>query len=304
MPDPVVASNSSGRSSEQSDRLLDSMWSENKNETISLKVDVDENIPEGKLSNSTAVAVVIGNSSYQGGMPNVDYAVRDAMVMRQYLIRTLGYDKKNIIFEKNVTSGDFRNIFGSPSNPQGKLHNYARKNSEVFIYYSGHGAPGPDGKAAYLVPVDAKADYIANNGYPVDFFYTMIEKLNASKVTVVLDACFSGDSGGGQLFEKISPALVKNIRAIKNVKNCTIFSAADKDQVSVWHPEKRHGLFTYYFLKGLSGAADKSKNKQITVAEMKTYLHDEVSYWAQRIANRKQTPLVTGDENSVLTELR
>lgn len=275
---------------------------------LDLSVDVDACIPRGRIQRPYAVAVVIGNQRYarqQRGIGDVAYAERDAAVMKKYLQQVMGFDPKNIIFGLDVTSGDLRSIFGSKDRPRGKLHNYVRAGeSEVFIYYVGHGAPGPKGNTAYLVPVDAEIDYIANNGYPLDLFYSVLENLPAKNLTVVLDACFSGDSGGGPLFKKISPAMLKNVQPVQKLANCVIFSSAARDQVSTWYPAKRHSLFTYFFLKGLGGAADHNGDKQITAGEMQAYLGREVPYWARREANRVQTPLVAGAAETVLAQLR
>lgn len=275
---------------------------------LTLKVDVDVNIPRGAIKRPYAVAVVIGNQNYarqNRGVGDVRWAGRDARVMQKYLVEVLGYDPKNIVYATDTTSGDLRNIFGSKDNPRGKLYNMVRKGeSEVFVYYVGHGAPGPDGRSAYLVPVDAEADFIVNNGYPLDLFYQVMRDLPAKSKTVVLDACFSGDSPAGALFKNISPAMVRNVRAIQDVENSVIFSSADKDQVSTWYNAKRHSMFTYFFLKGLGGEADADRNKSITAGEMQAYLGKEVPYWAQREANRSQTPLMTGKAESVMVELR
>jgi len=270
--------------------------------------DVDADIPAGKLARPYGVAVIIGNQNYAAqnkGIANVDFAGRDAKAMRDYVEKVMGYDPKNIIYQLDASSGDLRNIFGSKENPQGMLHNFIRGGeTEVFVYYVGHGAPGPDGKTSFLVPVDAKADYIANNGYPLDLFYQVLDKLEVRNLTVVMDACFSGDSAGGPLFSKISPAMLKTAKPVREMADSVIFTSADKDQVATWYQEKRHSLFTYFFLKGLRGEADANKDKSITAGEMKEYLAKEVPYWAQREANRKQNPLVVGKASAVLAELR
>jgi hypothetical protein len=56
--------------------------------------------------------------------------------------------------------------------------------------------------------------------------------------------------------------------------------------------------------KGLQGAADTDKDKSITVGEMKKYVSENVSYWAQRLHNRIQTPAFSGDERRVLARVR
>jgi hypothetical protein len=58
--------------------------------------------------------------------------------------------------------------------------------------------------------------------------------------------------------------------------NITVFSAGSGAEYAVpWH-EKRHGLFTYYLLKGLRGDADKNNNKILTVDELKNYINEMV----------------------------
>ena len=108
----------------------------------------------------------------------------------------------------------------------------------------------------------------------------------------------------GPLFKNISPAMLKTVKPIRDVINTTVFCAAGKDQVATWYPEKRHSLFTYYFLEGLQGKADKDLNSVITVGEMGNYLKSEVKYMARRLSNRVQVPLVSGDENTIIVRLR
>ncbi len=312
VPEPVQKGAAMAVGAARSEELLATIagtGGPEENVTIDLEVDIEKQIPQGALENPYSVAVVIGNQRYarqNRGIGDVQYAERDAAVMKKYLTKVLGYDEKNIIHKNNLTSGDFRNIFGSAETRRGELHNYIhpKKTKEVFIYYSGHGIPAPDGTTAYLVPVDAQADLIANNGYNLELFYEVVENLKAAKVTVVLDACFSGDSMAGPLLKNISPAMVKTSDPAKEVANAAVFCGADKDQVCTWYPEKRHSTFTYFFLKGLGGAADINKDNTITVGEMKSYLAGEVPYWARRNSNRAQTPRITGDEAGILAKLK
>jgi hypothetical protein len=71
----------------------------------------------------------------------------------------------------------------------------------------------------------------------------------------------------------------------------TVFTSASGEQVSSWYPEKKHSLYTYYFLKGLKGAADQDGNQAITAEEIQSYVLDEVSYMARKLNSREQTPV-------------
>jgi hypothetical protein len=244
-----------------------------------------------------AVAVIIGNRNYfHRDIPIVRYAHRDAEAMKDYLINRLGYKPGNILFETDITKARFEALFGNDKNHKGRLFDYVRPGlTEVFIYYSGHGAPDPVSMQGYFVPVDCDPAAIAFNGYPLTLFYNNISKIGAKQVVVVLEACFSGGTSTGEmLVASASPFVIKAKPAPQVLKNTSILASSRSDQISSWYPEKQHGLFTYFFLKGLSGAADTNKNGIITLQELYEYVSDRtdgVPYWARRLhGGRVQEP--------------
>jgi len=274
-----------------------------------LEIDVDKNIPKTSLSNPDAIAVVIGNRRYQQpGVPSVDFAVWDATVVKKYLTDTLGYKEGNILFELNATQARFRAIFGTEKEHRGKLYNHVKSGkSDVFIYYSGHGAPDPESKQGYLVPVDCDPAVVKLNGYPISVFYNNLSKIPARSFTVVLDACFSGDSQSGQLLKNISPVFITVDNPLMTLPNATLFTSATGEQVSCWYPDKKHSLFTYFFLKGLQGAADVNDDKQVAISELEQFVTDKtegVPYYARRLHNRTQTPVVSGDKERVIVQFQ
>lgn len=270
-----------------------------------LSVDVDMNIPQGAKAGKYDIAVVIGNKTYGAGIPAVAYADRDARVMKEYVLRTMGFEEGNIIYAENASLSRFNEIFGTERDPKGRLHKYIKPNvSRVFIYYGGHGAPDLDSGDAFLVPVDGNPEYIRASGYRLQTFYDNLSKLPAKKITVVLDACFSGNTDNGMLFKGISPAMVKVKKEYRGPAGAVLMTSASVDQVSAWYPEKRHSLFTYYFLKGLQGEADNNKDGKITVGELSEYLKEQVPYMARRLKGLEQQPVVMGNAADVLAVLK
>ncbi len=271
-----------------------------------LSVDVDMNIPLGQKAGKFDMAVIIGNRNYAAsGSPNVEFANRDAQVMKEYLIRTLGYDPENILYAEDATLSKFNEFFGGERDHKGKLFRFVKeKTSSVFVYYVGHGAPDLETNEAYFVPVDANPRDLKSNGYRLQTFYDNLAKIPAKKMTVVLDACFSGNSEKGLLFKDISPALVKVKKEFQGPANAVLITSAAVDQVSTWYREKRHSLFTYYFLKGLQGEADINKDLKITVGEMDHYLKEQVPYMARRLTGIEQQPVVTGNPADVIAVLK
>jgi len=264
-----------------------------------LSIDIEQDIPEG-VENKDAVAIVIGNKNYTNpDVPEVTFAHRDAAVVEQYLSKMLGY--REVIVETDATQGKFFALFGTEKK-DGKLQDYVKEGeSDVFIYYSGHGAPDPESKDGYFVPVDCDPAMVDVNGYSLALFYNKINNLGAKSVTVVIDACFSGSSDQGMLLKNISPVFIEVDESGQLADEVTVFTSSSGEQVSSWYPEKKHSLYTYYFLKGLKGSADGDEDRSVTAEEIQSYVLDEVSYMARKLNSREQTPgLKTLDEEKVL----
>lgn len=265
-------------------------------------VDLDINFPKNKTGNPDAVAVLIGNSNYSfAKLPNVEYALNDINTIKKYLIQTLGFNEKNIIILEDATSARFNEVFGSEKTYTGKLFRYVKPGvSDVFIYYAGHGAPNLKNSGAYFVPVDVDPNYIETSGYALETLYQNLSKVPARGFTIVLDTCFSGNSAGGFLLKNVSPASIKVNNVLPALKNATIFTSSGRDEVSTWFHEKKHSLFTYYFLKGLQGAADRNKDATLHSSELLLYLSEQVPYMARRLGGVEQTPTLFQEKDSVV----
>ena len=274
-------------------------------ETISS--DIDSAIPNGKPAGKYDVAVVIGNANYSAtGTPNVDFAIHDAQVMKEYLVKAFGYASANIIYIENASLAKMYEVFGTSDNYQGKLYKWVKPGqSRVFIYYVGHGAPDQQSGEGYFVPVDANPQYISTNGYKLSTFYENLSKISAIKKTVVIDACFSGSSANGQLLKGVSGLTAR----LKSEPKATVaadllLTSAGMDQVASWYPDKGHSLFTYFFLKGIQGDADTNKDGNITMGEMKVWLNDQVPYMARRLTGNEQQPVILGKDGDELVVIR
>jgi len=257
-------------------------------------------IPSASAENKNAIAVVIGVQNYKNkDVPSVEYALNDAQLFKDYLQTALGCQEGNIIYLKDPTKADMEKVFGTSDNHAGQLSDYVKKGkSDVFVYYTGHGAPDLQTKKAYFVPSDTDPNYAKLGGYPLDVFYDNLSRLPARHISVVLDACFSGRSDKGMIISKASPLMIAPV--MPGSGNINVFSSSKADEVSSWYPEKRHSLFTYFFLKGLQGAADKNDDHALTAAELEEYVTENVPDMARRLYGRKQTPGFTGQKDKVV----
>ncbi|MBD3286077.1 hypothetical protein GF359_06180 [candidate division WOR-3 bacterium] len=274
---------------------------------IVLASDVDSINPEyGVTQDPNTIAVLMGASNYKhADVVKVEYALRDMYVMRDYLVKILGFQEENVFAIEDPVLSDLTTWFGTSMSPDGKLARKASVMSKprVFIYYSGHGVPSLATGDPFLVPTDCDPNYPEQGGYALRQLYENLEVLDAADVTVVIDACFSGSSPQGTLIKDASPLIMEPVEFQKQTPaEFTVITAAGGRQVANWLKTEKHGLFTYYFLKGLKGHADDGDN-QLTWGELKAYVESQVSKAAADL-DREQIPVFSGDEEKVILNLR
>ena len=264
-----------------------------------LIADIDNKIPASNMKNPDSIAVIIGNKDYEK-TDNVKYAINDALSMKRYIIDVLGYDQTNVFLIKNAKKGDFDTYFGTIENHRGILSTHVKPNkkSDVFIYYSGHGAVGANTKKGFLVPVEADPQRVELGGYSTETFYKNLSYINARSFTIILDSCFSGA-------KRVSPMKILWSHDKIKLKNGVLMTSSRGTQYSSWYEEKQHGLFTYFFLKGIqSKKADFNHDHEITLKELFQYVSDRsngVPYYSLRLNNIEQNPTISGqDYNRVL----
>ncbi len=262
--------------------------------------------PRQPGTNPDAVAVIIGNRTYGRQVPPVEFAHQDADAWADFATGTLGVLPDNVITLKDASLKEMEAVLGNTRSHEGTLWRWSRPlESDLFIFYSGHGLPGQKDRQAYLLPVDTHPDRVELEGYPLTLLYANLEKMEARSVTVFIDACFSGQSPGGQLVRNASG--IRVVPAQQAPAAMAVISAARADQMASWDRAARQGLFTRHLLLGLNGAADQTRYGNadgfITLQEVHKYLDREMSYAARRQYGRTQQAAVFGDPNRVLIRL-
>lgn len=254
--------------------------------------------PQATGTNPDAVAVIVGVRNYKNpDVPIVEFALNDARVFKEYAVRALGVKPENIIFLGDPTKGDLERVFGNSHKPKGQLYNFLRKDkSDVFVFYSGHGAPDLASHEAYLVPSDADPKYVSMNGYSLQGLVDNLNALPARNVVLILDACFSGNSQAGTLIAQASPLIAVSVKP--KFGRVNVFASSGSDEISSWYQEKQHGMFTYFFLKSFQAIGQTSHDA--TAAAVHNYIADNLPPIARRLHGREQTPNFSGDGNLVL----
>ncbi len=253
--------------------------------------DVDKNIPTSTTVNKNTFAVVIGNENYQR-VTNVDYALNDAKVFAAYCRKTLGLPENNIRIYEDATYGTMLTAIDDIK----QISAAYKGNLNVIFYYAGHGIPNATNHNAYLLPVDvdgSRPDICLS----VAQLYKDLNSLNARKVVVFMDACFSGaQRGDGMLASSRGVALKVKDEAPQG--NMIVFTAATGDQTAYPYKEQKHGMFTYFLLKKL-----KETKGDVTLGQLCDFVQTQVGQQSIVLNGKSQTPTVI-PSRSIGTEWR
>ena len=266
-------------------------WHETDIITAQLTSSVDKNIPTNRKVNNR-FALVIGNEDYassQFGLQkeqNVDYAVNDAIVFEQYALKTLGVKKENMFSIIDATSG----IMSQEIKKVIKLTELEGKDAELIIYYAGHGFPD-DQKVPHLIPVDVSGGDLSR-AINLQELYKSLGNLKAKKVTVFLDACFTG--GGRESGLMASRGIKVKPKEGSLGGSLVVFSASSGDQSSLPFNKEKHGAFTYHLLKAL-----QDSEGDISYGNLYDAINIEVNKTTLRNQTMEQTPKVNTSQKVI-----
>lgn len=249
--------------------------------------DVDTNIPKTSQVNDNIFALIIGNENYtaiSGAVKEIDvpFAISDAASFEQYCLLTLGVPKENILFRRNGTGVQMQDDINRLCNTAATYPASDGRGAQVMVYYAGHGLCDNE-KNSYLVPVDVPGTQV-HMGVNLSDLYRRLGGLKGVRSTVVIDACFSGGARAGELLAARGIKVVPNPDVIAG--QLVVFSATSQAQTAFPYAEKRHGMFTYFFLKKLQEGGGSG----VGYGEMADYLQQQVVHYSTKLNNSTQTP--------------
>lgn len=250
----------------------------------SLSSDVDKNIPVSVEKRPNKLALIFGNENYAQSVNsevNVDYARRDAGIFYEYAVKTLGLVEENIYFKTDATSGTMNTEIDRVC----ELVKRMGSETELIFYYAGHGFPNEQTYAPYLIPVDVNATNLSS-AIQLKDVYKKLGATGAKKVTVILDACFSGGGRNQGLLVARSVRIKPKDEELTG--NVVVFSASSGEQTASPYHAQKHGIFTYYLLKKL-----KESNGAVNYGELDSYLRNQVGISSIRVNGKVQDPVTT-----------
>ncbi len=248
-------------------------------------------------------AVLFG-TNYTGngsGIPPLELCEEDAKLMEETLKQHGQFDEVKVLLGPMVTAS---NVRGALAAVGGK----ATAADTVALYFSGHGATqadasAPNGLRNTLVMFDRPhiTDLELN---------TWLRGIRSPKTVWIIDACYSGGiarkgnsiRGNGDV--PIDPSepgkVIENGDDAFYFQNKAIIGSSDSNETSIEIGGSiNHGLFTYYFSKGLDPEnGDLNKDKTVTVLEAFEWSARRVADHAKRF-NHRQHPQISGNASGI-----
>lgn len=247
------------------------------------KIDMTKGInaaPVTGKKNENIFALIIANEEYELAA-NVDNAINDGMVFKEYCLKTLGIPNNNVRYFENLSFGKMKKAI----NDMVEIASILKGDASVIIYYAGHGIPDNKTKNAYLMPVDADGSD-TDVCISLNDFYDKLNNSESKQCIVFLDACFSGAQRDGDMIMAARGVKLRPEEA-KPKGNTIVFSATSGDEAAYSYKDENHGLFTYFILKKL-----QETNGNVSLGDLADYLQKNVSLQSRLVNNNPQTPCV------------
>jgi hypothetical protein len=248
------------------------------------------------ISNQDALALIIGIADYKNTNALAVYADSDAQIFSDFATKALGIPANRVKTLVNKNADEAGMLLATKrwlarAAKQGK--------TDVYIFFAGHGLASEDGRKLYLLPYDGAPELLDDTAILRDRLFSDVAAANPRSVTVFLDTCYSGTTRGTDMLIASRPIA---IRALEQPipDNFTVMTAAAGDQTAKPLEEAKHGMFSYFLMKGMEGEADANNDNEITAGELHSYVQTNVI----QQSSGSQTPELQGDADRVLVRFQ
>jgi len=219
-------------------------------------------------------ALIVGINDYEH-VRGLNYAVEDALAMKNMLINVYGFSRNNV---RVLTNGE-----ATGSNIKKELHSLVKsvgENDRVVFYFAGHGeteALGLEGgDMGFLIPADGDAEDLYLTAIPMDELKRISNWSKAKHMLFLVDACYGGLAAmNTRSLASTSPNYLDKIS--EDISR-QIITAGGKEEQVLEKDDWEHSAFTKNLLSGLKEKrADYNDDGIITGAEIGMYVQEKVS---------------------------
>jgi tetratricopeptide (TPR) repeat protein len=220
-------------------------------------------------------ALLVGISKYAKPELSLQFADADASVFSKLLESPLGGSVPGgnvlLLTDQRATTAAVRNGF------QDFLKRRAGKNDTVVILIAGHGTVEvPGSKNAFILTYDSDPQDLKSTALGMDELQSLFEEQlsKVGRVLLFVDVCKAGTIGTIH-----NTTVASNVQQLGDIQGDLFGLLASRPrEVSLEGPEfgGGHGVFSYFVIKGLEGAADANQDGVVDADELIKYVSDQV----------------------------
>ena len=236
------------------------------------------NRPDVRDSMRKTLALVVGVSHYQDNVryPSLPYAADDARTVASTLSDPLQGNglAQRAVYQLIGSDATREKLSAAVSEIGGRM----RPGDQLILYFAGYGTRQPDGQASILLNQTDGADALT-----LKELGELLAPLAGEKV-VVLDCGFDGQ--GRSVRSGVEPpAAGVDGKALATASGGYALLSTTPQSTLVASEHLGSSLFSYHFVAGLRGAADRDENGVVDHEELAAYVRDkaiaESAYFGQ-----------------------
>ena len=218
-------------------------------------------------------AVIIGVDAYPPPFQSLRYAADDAKAIAQ-VFQDAGANV-TLMTPDSLIQPTKANVI-----EQLQRHAQLEVVDLLTVYLSGHGED--INGTGYFLPMDV-TDPLADSGLSLENLFAILNRANAKHRFVIVDAC------------RVAPKehFVAALSRYSEESNI-IFTACDSNQWAPEVPRLKHGLFTYFLLKGLGGGYQDrgaaGPDGTVTVLGLLDYVTRGIEDWHSHLSEDLRYP--------------
>jgi len=219
-------------------------------------------------------ALVVGINDYNN-IPNLNYAVEDALAIKNMLINEHGFPRKNVryLIDKEATQSNIKKELSN-------LMKNAGENDRVVFYFAGHGETAElgleEGDIGFLLPADGDTEDLYFSAIDMEELKRISKFSKAKHMLFLVDACYGGLAAVNTRSLNINTPNFLDKITVENARQ--IITAGGKDEKVLEKDDWEHSAFTKNLLSGLKDKkADQNQDGYITGSEIGFFLQEHVS---------------------------
>ena len=235
----------------------------------------------GPIENRWALLVGV-NRFNDPTIPHLNFCVNDALALAETL-HSLGYTV--VVLRDDAAEPHLIPTTDNVEAELSRLCQVAGPNDLLWVHFACHGKRVD--KQPVLVLQNTRLPTLAKSGLPLSHVEELMRGSKTHRLVLTLDACHVGVEIGRDLTD---PQFIHNVHEL--AEGFALIAGSTAQQKAQDWREKKHGVFTYYLLEGLSGRADRGGKDFVTVDDLSKHVLHNLRQWSVQNGGLIQEPTI------------